>query len=44
VGLRSFFDEIDDRNIAVMAHSKDPIDWGLYCQLVRQQWKKRGVA
>lgn len=44
VGLRALFADISDENIAVMAHSKDPIDWHLYCELVERQWKKFGVA
>lgn len=43
-GMRVFFEQIDDRNIALMAHSKDAIDWHLYCELIQQHWKKSGVA
>lgn len=42
-GLRLFFETIETRNIAVMAHSKDPIDWHSYCNLVRSEWRKAGV-
>ena len=41
-GLKSFFDEIDTQNIAVMAHSRDPIDWPAYCEHVRSEWQNGG--
>lgn len=43
-GLKSFFEEIDSPNIAVMAHSRDPIDWNAYADLVRAEWRKAGVG
>jgi Family of unknown function (DUF6492) len=44
VGLRLFFDTIEHENIAVMAHSRDPVDWDLYRELLRSQWQREGVA
>lgn len=42
-GMRSFFDTIEDPNIAIMAHSHDRIDWEAYRASVQAQWQKAGV-
>jgi len=42
-GLDAFFTEFDPRTIAIMAHSKDPIDQVHLRRLVEAQWVQSGV-
>ena len=41
--LDTFFSDFDPRTIAIMAHSKDPIDQVRLRQLIEAQWRQAGV-